>query len=853
MQAWDLAARWFAGKASSPGQLFTGILSSGQLGELAADRNAAETMVGDERAIPAPPSSTESLVPNIEAPRYTLRDYLGRGGAGEVVAAFDRKTRRVVALKTLQAPYASDRIVAARFVEEARVTAQLEHPGIVPVYDVGVMPDGEPFYTMRVVKKRSLRDVLDRSDDGTRWPRARLLGVFVQIARALAYAHARGVVHRDVKPENVLIGDFGEVYLADWGIAKVMPGSAIEVRGDSGAPARATRAAGTAGYMSPEMILGEWEKVDHRADLFALGVMLYEILSGRTPFDASTLTETLKRTCSHEPERPSRTAPDTPLVLEDLCLALLAKRPEDRPSSAEDVAAEIELYLEGAKEKARRKEEALTLSQRAAEPARRHEELELKRARLRDQAEALLKDVKGWEPRERKRTGWALEDLADKAEREAGLALAEAIDLYTRALGWDPSSPEAHRGLAELYWARARAAEGQRRPAASAYYDALVRDHDDGRYGAILGAGAHVSIDAQPSPARVIAQRIFERERILVPGEPIELGTTPVQRARLEPGSWILTLRRNGYPDVRYPVLLTRGAHHHATVNLYTAEEIGTGFVYVPSGPAIIGGDHDAYDALPRQEVVIADFAVAIYPITMREYCAFLDAVEEIDSTLALKRAPHDLRGSEGLAVRKEDGKWTPSPQMIEGDARKHFPIEHGHLWNVPAHLIDWYDAVAYCRWRSGLEGIPLRLPSEIEWEKAARGVDGRFYPWGDRFDPTFCKMGESRPYTQQPEPVGTFPTDISIYGVHDLAGNMRQWVGATFGGPPWDELATEPEPSSEVERGASGSRCVRGGIWYGDSKFARSATRSARIPALSRGTGLGFRLAKSLPPRRSP
>src|SRR5262249_51440945 len=154
--------------------------------------------------------------------------------------------------------------------------------------------------------------------------------------------------------------------------------------------------------------------------------------------------------------------------------------------------------------------------------------------------------------------------------------------------------------------------------------------------------------------------------------------------------------------------------------------------------------------------------------------------------------------------------KWEPCHEIIEGEARKHFPIEEGHLWNVPAALIDWYDAVAYCRWRSESDDGTIRLPTEIEWEKAARGVDGRFYPWGDRFDPTFCKMRESRPSSQQPEPVGTFPVDTSPYCVRDLAGNFRQWVGDIFGGPSWEKLVNEAEPTSDVERGASTFRCVR-------------------------------------------
>jgi serine/threonine-protein kinase len=164
----------------------------------------------------------------------------------------------------------------------------------------------------------------------------------------------------------------------------------------------------------------------------------------------------------------------------------------------------------------------------------------------------------------------------------------------------------------------------------------------------------------------------------------------------------------------------------------------------------------------------------------------------------------------------------------------------------VPVYLVDWFDAVAYCAWRSRKDGAVLRLPTEVEWEKAARGADGRCYPWGERFDATFCLMRESRPFMQQPEPVGTFPTDVSPYGVRDTAGGMREWVADVFGGKGAAELAAEPEPSLDTERAAAGRRQVRSGMWNGDHKWARCASRSS-FSALQRGSGLSFRLAKTL------
>jgi serine/threonine-protein kinase len=199
------------------------------------------------------------------------------------------------------------------------------------------------------------------------------------------------------------------------------------------------------------------------------------------------------------------------------------------------------------------------------------------------------------------------------------------------------------------------------------------------------------------------------------------------------------------------------------------------------------------------------------------------------------------------------DRRWEPDPIIIEGDARKMFPLGEGHEWNVPAYLIDWFDAVAYCRWRSVREGVEVRLPSEAEWEKAARGTDGRFYPWGDRFDPTFCHMRDSRAFAQQPEPAGTFPLDESPYGVRDMAGGMREWVGDIVGEKTYADLVAEPEPAPDTPRGESSLRRVRSGAWSQDSKWARAASRGTGHFALTRGTGLGFRCAKALRRRAPP
>jgi len=286
-------------------------------------------------------------------------------------------------------------------------------------------------------------------------------------------------------------------------------------------------------------------------------------------------------------------------------------------------------------------------------------------------------------------------------------------------------------------------------------------------------------------------------------------------------------------------------------VNLYTEAEIGDGFVYVPGGPFIMGGDPEAIDALPRQEVHVPDFAIARFPVTMSEYCEYLNALDRDDKLEAERRAPYNLKETYAASVKRgENGAWEPHDLVIEGAAREQFPPEAGHFWKVPIHLVHWFGARAYCRWRSKGSGTTIRLPTEAEWEKAARGVDGRFFPWGDRFDATFCLMRHSRAWLQQPEPVGTFPTDESPYGVRDMAGGMREWIADIHSERSAAELADLPEPPEGAERAEGGMCVIRSGAWNAPREFSRCASRN-RTYALVHGTATTLRVVKSLPERR--
>ncbi len=205
---------------------------------------------------------------------------LGRGGMGRIHPATDRNLLRHVALKRLDKELAKEPFYSGGFIGEAQITGQLEHPNIVPVHELAVAPDGVPYFTMKLVRGADLHRWLasSRRPAGSRERLQEGLEVFLKVCDALAYAHHRGVIHRDIKPENIMVADFGQVYLMDWGLARL-------IGQDSGCAALdAPGAVGTAAYMAPEQARGNPLKLDERADVFGMGAVLYEIVSGYTPY-----------------------------------------------------------------------------------------------------------------------------------------------------------------------------------------------------------------------------------------------------------------------------------------------------------------------------------------------------------------------------------------------------------------------------------------------------------------------------------------------------------------------------------------------------------------------------------------
>jgi eukaryotic-like serine/threonine-protein kinase len=365
-------------------------------------RGFARMSHGLTTTAPAPPDDAPQAPP--DTPRYRFEAFLARGGMGEVWRGCDTVLAREVALKVLGEPVFGDLAATARFEEEARRVGQLEHPSIVPVYDLGELQDGRPFFVMKLIHGQTLAELLAAratpAEDLSRW-----VGVFEQVCQAVAFAHARDLIHRDLKPSNVMLGEFGEVLVMDWGIAKALaarpqpvtapptpaplsPSVGGAATGPGGSSTLPGQVVGTPAFMAPEQARGEASRVGKASDVFGLGGILCVTLTGQPPYTraeqvlAGDVTEALARLdgCGADPE------------LIGLAKACLAPAPEARPADAGEVAGRVRRFLDEVAARQAEAERVLWLCHATREgPEAFPPAAEAARVRLRQQAWALLR------------------------------------------------------------------------------------------------------------------------------------------------------------------------------------------------------------------------------------------------------------------------------------------------------------------------------------------------------------------------------------------------------------------------------------------------------------------------------
>ena len=308
-----------------------------------------------------------------EPARYVVRGEVARGGMGAILKVFDAELRRNLAMKVLLGSERRARLdprALARFLDEAQITAQLEHPGILPVYEMGLDPEGRVYFTMPLVRGEDLKTIIQRvGADDDAWTLPRALGVIVRVCEAVGYAHSKGVLHRDLKPSNVMVGPFGETYVMDWGLARLVgdrsgaetrppePGLSGEVRtvrGDeaSGSPLETLvgDVVGTPVYMSPEQAQGWLDSLGPQSDVYSIGAMLYHLLTGHRPYlspgEEPSALEVLRAVKTRAPRPLHTLAPGIPAELAAICEKAMARDPQERYAATMELADDLRAYLE---------------------------------------------------------------------------------------------------------------------------------------------------------------------------------------------------------------------------------------------------------------------------------------------------------------------------------------------------------------------------------------------------------------------------------------------------------------------------------------------------------------------------
>jgi serine/threonine protein kinase len=336
---------------------------------LAADREAGEgeflrsNLFGKQDAASSHTGDFDEAA-GADANRFRVLRAHREGGLGEVLLAHDRQLDRDVAVKQIKPRWRDSVEARQRFIQEAKVTGRLEHPGIVPVYAMGTWPDGQHYYAMRFIEGDTMKDAIDRYHqpvhssspaDDRRLQMRDLLSRFVDVCNTIQYAHSKKILHRDIKPSNIMVGPYGETLVVDWGLAKLLDEPVEESMtadfaralgsGSGSTPTQVGGTVGTPNYMSPEQAAGKLDEIGTRTDVYLLGATLYQILTGRPPHQADSVAMLLKQVGQGRLTPPREFATKLSPALEAICLKAMAANPADRYADANEIADDINRWM----------------------------------------------------------------------------------------------------------------------------------------------------------------------------------------------------------------------------------------------------------------------------------------------------------------------------------------------------------------------------------------------------------------------------------------------------------------------------------------------------------------------------
>jgi formylglycine-generating enzyme required for sulfatase activity/predicted Ser/Thr protein kinase len=726
----DGIARDAAGKTSGERSLFLDRVCEGDV----SLRREVEARLGDyertgslvdraaEPSLDLTGARTSEMLSGRTLGHYKVMSPLGAGGMGHVYLAEDSRLGRKVALKVLAPERVGDSHSRSRLVREARLASALDHPNICAIYDIGESL-GLCFIAMQYIEGETLKRVIG----GRPMDLEKLLPLALQMADALGAAHQQGIIHRDIKPRNIIVTPRAQAKVLDFGLAKLLEQKDSEV-------SRTEGAVGTPAYMSPEQARGG--KVDHRSDIFSFGAVLYEMATGSVPFRGESTVETMHAVIN-QPHVPVRDLNrDAPHELVRVIDRALAKRPEDRYATVEEMAADLRRIAA----------ERSISAQLAPVTARRRS----RRVALVTGVGVAALAASGWLIWRAASQRWAGQQVPRIEELARAGQLFEAYDLALRVREYLPRDPSLTRLLP------------------------VVSDL--------------ISVTTEPAGARVYLKRFG-------PGTPARtlVGTTPLSEVEIARGDYLLTVEKEGFapwersvsgfvfgdlsaPILSPPIRITRA--------LTPVEQAPAGMILVPGGDYRIVAWRRPTDA----RVKLDDYFIDKFEVSNREYGEFVNAGGYLKKefwkhpfvkqgrTLSWEEAMRELTDRTGL----------PGPRGWSNQSFPEGKADH------PVTGVTWYEAAAYAQFRG------KSLPSLFQWEKAAReGVSsplGLSLPWGLQRG---TKEERANFNSEGTLPVGSLEFGMSAFGAYNMAGNVSEWcrnetseglitAGGSFRDPPY-------------------------------------------------------------------
>ncbi len=725
--------------------------------------------------------------------RYVLKRVLGRGGMGEVYEALDPETGRTVAIKVLPATLSAQPGYLDRFHQELKLAASLEHIHILPIYDHG-SENGTTYIVMRFLTGSDLQNRLHKLGRPSTLDARKLLR---QIGDALDYAHSRGVVHRDLKPNNIMFDDRGNAYLGDFGIAKVL-GTASGLTGTG-------QILGTPYYMAPEQVKGD--DIDARADIYSLGIIAFQLLTGQLPFNAPTPYAVMYKHLSDEPPLPSDLQGNLDSRVDEVIHTALAKDPDHRFQSAREFVEALDATLSNIPESEQRtgfmtvqvdtKDTGLTYTPPRTPKSRTLE----KKRRLPFSLMAALFGVIAV-------AVFAVVMLTGGDDTEptptAADDVAAQVSDTPEPLPTDTVEPT---GIPTLSLTEVEEATQSNMESAFALQTSVARDGLTQT--ATLWTPTPTLDPIGTADARLTATS--ERES--------ELNLTATATL------WTATPTETDLPtDTPVP---TEAATSTATV---TPPPTAVAFDVAETGVT----------ANAEWEPLIQEFD-GVEMVLVPAGCFMMGSTEEeIDYALSLGGEREWYSGEQPVhEICFDEPFWIDRYEVTQGEFARlggtqaktpYFPETER-----PVDTITWFEARDFCALRKG------RLPTEAEWEYAARGPDRLIFPWGNEFVSDNVVYGDvSDDHTA---PVGSRPGGVSWVGAHDLSGNVFEWLSTVLTAYPY-----HARDGREDARDISSSRGIRGGSWGNSSFIVRSAYRLGRRPDET-DNGIGFRCARNYAP----